>query len=287
MTTTKRPKTTALCLILLLTAFTITLTNATTENNYKNDTNPLSGISESTHKENDYKTYIIINPHTTGIYTKENGFNLDLTINPQGIGSALTENNYRLDLIPEKTFPDMVDILDIALISVVLSKIVLFIDSFVMPIYVTVENQGGHAETFTVTLYADKDTTIIGDEVVIETQKISNLVGGAKSTTTFWLWGNTLVKGIYTISAHAWPILGEVDTADNTYQDGVVIATYVGDFDGDDDVDYDDIVYFVTAYIRYWSGMGKDPACDFDSDCDVDYDDILIFVSAYIDYWTP
>jgi len=61
----------------------------------------------------------------------------------------------------------------------------------------------------------------------------------------------------------------------------------LGDFDEDRDVDYDDILYFVTAYIKYWSGQGKDPLCDFDSDCDIDYDDILIFVSAYIDYWTP
>jgi len=61
----------------------------------------------------------------------------------------------------------------------------------------------------------------------------------------------------------------------------------LGDFDDDRDVDYDDILYFVSAYIRYWSDLGKDPMCDFDKDCDIDYDDILAFVSAYIDYWTP
>jgi len=65
------------------------------------------------------------------------------------------------------------------------------------------------------------------------------------------------------------------------------VAHLLGDFDGDGDIDYDDIVYFVDAYIKYWSGQGKDPQCDFDNDCDIDYDDILIFVTAYIDYWTP
>jgi len=59
-----------------------------------------------------------------------------------------------------------------------------------------------------------------------------------------------------------------------------------GDFDADDDIDYDDIVYFVTAYIIYWSGMGKDPLCDFDGDCDIDYDDIVAFITAYIRYWS-
>jgi len=66
-----------------------------------------------------------------------------------------------------------------------------------------------------------------------------------------------------------------------------VRITYRADFDGDGDVDYDDTVYFVDAYIKYWSGSGKDPLCDFDSDCDIDYDDILAFVTEYIDYWTP
>jgi len=73
----------------------------------------------------------------------------------------------------------------------------------------------------------------------------------------------------------------------HTVVNGTVKVMYLGDFDEDSDVDYDDIVYFVTAYIRFWSGQGKDPLCDFDGDCDIDYDDILIFVSAYIDYWTP
>jgi len=59
------------------------------------------------------------------------------------------------------------------------------------------------------------------------------------------------------------------------------------DFDRDYDIDNDDILYFVDAYIKYWSGQGKDPLCDLDNDCDIDYDDILVFVSAYIDYWTP
>jgi len=78
------------------------------------------------------------------------------------------------------------------------------------------------------------------------------------------------------------------DNNGNTGWDTITVnVVYVGDFDRDFDVDYDDIVYFVDAYIKYWSGLGKDPKCDMDNDCDIDYDDILIFVTAYIDYWTP
>jgi len=100
-----------------------------------------------------------------------------------------------------------------------------------------------------------------------------------------YLWTPTESKdiGVYNI----WI---DRDNSGN-YTEGDLInalpVMYLGDFDGDFDVDYDDIVYFVDAYIKYWSGQGKDPACDFDKDGDIDYDDILTFVSAYIDYWTP
>jgi len=108
MTSTNKSRKVALCLILFFTALGITLVNATTEDNYKNETNLLPDISESTHMENGYKAIIVMNPTTTGIYAQENGYNTELTINSPGIGGKLTENNYQLDLIPEKTFSDTI-----------------------------------------------------------------------------------------------------------------------------------------------------------------------------------
>jgi len=61
----------------------------------------------------------------------------------------------------------------------------------------------------------------------------------------------------------------------------------IADFDEDGDVDYDDIVYFITAYIVFWSTGVKDPRCDFDNDCDIDYDDKLFFLDRYYEYWNP
>jgi len=92
-----------------------------------------------------------------------------------------------------------------------------------------------------------------------------------------------LTIGTHTIEALGINSVGNVET---TYASDTVTVTSVGDFDGDFDIDYDDIVYFVDAYIKYWSGQGKNAVCDLDNDCDIDYDDILIFVDAYIYYWT-
>ena len=62
-----------------------------------------------------------------------------------------------------------------------------------------------------------------------------------------------------------------------------------GDFDGDVDIDYKDIVSFVDAYIVYVEqGMlnPEDREGDMDNDGDIDYDDIISFVDAYIAYWS-
>ena len=62
-----------------------------------------------------------------------------------------------------------------------------------------------------------------------------------------------------------------------------------GDFDGDGDIDYEDVVSFVDAYVAY-AGQGvlnlEHREGDMDNDVDIDYDDITSFVDAYITYWS-
>jgi len=66
------------------------------------------------------------------------------------------------------------------------------------------------------------------------------------------MWNTSgFAEGNYTIWAHVEPIPGETDTADNTCVDGWVVITWLGDFDGD--VDAWDGIYFVDAFIDYWS----------------------------------
>jgi len=289
-------KTLASILTLLLILSGIALTKATSENNYKNDTNPLPNISESTHTENGYKANILINPYTLGIYAKENGYKIDLTINPTGIGGTHTENNYQLDLIPEKTFPDVTDV---AVTNIVTSKTVVG-QGYSMRINITVSNQGLNYETLYVTVKAN--TTAI---------KIQNItLTSIKSTTLSFTWNTAgFARGNYTISAYAEPVPGETDKTDNTVVDGFVWVGLLGDFTGlgyptitppDDAVNINDIRCFVDAY-RSQYGIppppGVDPAnCDLcgpgyptitPPDGVININDIRLFVDAYIDYWTP
>jgi len=54
-----------------------------------------------------------------------------------------------------------------------------------------------------------------------------------------------------------------------------------GDFDGDGDVDFWDILAFVDAYREYGNTGTVDPRGDFDDDGDIDFWDILSFVDYY------
>jgi hypothetical protein len=271
MMPTKNLSRIALCLILFFTAFTITLTNATTENNYNTDNNFLTNISESTHTENGYKTNIIINPNIAGIYANENGYKLDLSINTQGIGRSLKENNYKLNLIPEKTFPD---IPDIAITKIVTSKTVVG-QGYSIIINVTVANQALNYETFYITINAN---------TTLKEQKIT--LTSMKSTTITFTWNTTgFAKGNYTISAYATPVLGETHTADNTLVYGTVIVTIPGDvvapyFEVD--------IYDVTAIcICYDSKIGppRDPLyypnCDLDGNGIIDIYDVTAACITY------
>lgn len=63
------------------------------------------------------------------------------------------------------------------------------------------------------------------------------------------------------------------------------VPEILGDIDRDRDVDYDDTLAFVTAYITYWSTGECDPRCDFDEDGDVDYYDSVAFSASYASYY--
>jgi len=110
---------------------------------------------------------------------------------------------------------------DVAVIDVTPHKSVVCQESS-MYINVTVENQGSVTET-------NFDVTAFANETAIGTLVIPSLAPSAQTTLTF-TWDTTgFDKGLYRIKAVADTVPEETDTADNTYIDGWVRVTMIGD----------------------------------------------------------
>ena len=132
--------------------------------------------------------------------------------------------------------PTVIPFHDIAIVNIAASKTIVG-KGYSMANDVTVINLGSSDEAFNVTLYANQ--TIIGT--------LTNVTIPCGCRTTITLSWNTtgFVKGNYTIWAYAWPVIGEIDKADNTFTDGWVIVTISGDVNGDRIVDISDLVITV------------------------------------------
>ena len=115
---------------------------------------------------------------------------------------------------------------DIAIIDIAPSVAQAYI-GYTVGINVTVVNEGTKSEVFDVYVYADMDTAVIGDEIIID--NITGVSLEAKATTTLSVtWDTTsVVEGTYTISAEVPPVKGEEDTDNNRYIDGTVTVSPV------------------------------------------------------------
>lgn len=91
--------------------------------------------------------------------------------------------------------------------------------------------------------------------------------------------GNLTCSGPYVIAGHEenqWWLLRA-----NPY----FFRHCLGDFDGDFDVDEDDLWHFCGAFIDYYKIPKLDSNCDFNSDGKIDEDDLWTFCAAFINYW--
>jgi hypothetical protein len=112
---------------------------------------------------------------------------------------------------------------DIAIISVVPSPTGVKVGDSVV-ISIEVKNEGNFSETFSVTAYADLDTTVLGDEITIGTKSDVALTNGTSTTLTITWDTKGVSAGTYTISAKVPPVANEreADKADNTKVDNTV-----------------------------------------------------------------
>jgi hypothetical protein len=140
-------------------------------------------------------------------------------------------------------------------------------------INVTVTNNGETTAIFNLTAHRDTNP--------IETKTNINLAPGATVSLIFTLDTTPLSKGVYTISTTAQPVPGETNIADNTFIDGTITETILGDVTGDFKVDIIDIATIARAYGAYPGHQKWNPNADLDNNNKIDIIDIAKAAKNY------
>jgi len=151
--------------------------------------------------------------------------------------------------------------------------------NYSVSINATVENQGDFAETFNVTAKYDGN--------IIQTQSVS-LAAHTSIYVTFTWDTHGVAKGSYNITVTA-DLAGDANPGDNTKTYGPVKVTWLGDSDGDFDVDEDDLWDFCSYFITYYTPgkgyMARSILYDFNENCKIDENDLWTFCAAFINYY--
>jgi hypothetical protein len=158
---------------------------------------------------------------------------------------------------------------DIATTNVILSKSIVG-QGYSMNITVTVENQGDFPETFNVTVFYDKTAITLPNG---KNHTTTTLTSG-NSTTLTLTWNTAdIAKDNYIITAYSEPVPDEAYTADNTFTDGFVIVSCLGDLNGDYIVDGQDYQLVKNAVPSIPSSPNWNPNADLNDDGIVDGQD--------------
>ena len=161
---------------------------------------------------------------------------------------------------------------NVVLMNILPSKTVVC-QGFGLQVNATVADLSGVNATTDVTLYANG--TIIG------TQNALNVSGWDSANACYALNTTGLAYGNYTISAYAWPVPGETNTADNNLTFGWVKVTIVGDVNGDGKVNLIDVFSVALAYGSYPGHPTWNPNYDINNDFEINLIDYFTTALNY------
>jgi len=164
---------------------------------------------------------------------------------------------------------------DIGITNVITIKTIVG-QGFALCINLKLLNYGIYNETFTVTAYAN--TTIMATRTITLTRR--------NSTTITLTWNTAgFAKGNYTISAYAWPTVGETDTADNSFFDGWVFITIPGDINSDQRVNILDAILLAKSFGSGPGAPNWNPNADINNDNAVNILDAIILAGHFGQKW--
>jgi len=190
----------------------------------------------------------------------------DLIIDPEGVEYYAPSSPVRIIL--DNQF-------NITITNITLSKTAVG-QGYSTGVNVTVTNTGDQDEDTKVILCAERDITIIGDGHIIGSQPIYDMPGGT-STTIMFAWNTSgYAMGNYTISAFS---------INNTFVDGTVLVTWIGDINGDKKVDLKDVFAEAVAYGSNLGSPKYSPNLDINDDDKIDLKDYLSTVVNYGKEW--
>jgi parallel beta-helix repeat protein len=142
---------------------------------------------------------------------------------------------------------------------------------------VTVENQGNFPESFDVSVYANTSS--------IATLHVA-LEAGANATVYFSWITSSFAMGNYSLSACAWPVLGEIDVEDNNLTGGCVFLSIPGDIaPAYRLVDIFDVVRITSIYESELGDPEYQPNSDIDGNGIVDIFDVVACTGHYEETW--
>jgi hypothetical protein len=198
-------------------------------------------------------------------YPMENITSMGSTNTEKGILVYTTEN-YGNSSYPLLNLTLTSIIHDVAATSVASPETVVG-QGFSANINVTAANHGDLTETLNITVYANTTS--------IASQNVTLLTG--RSTIVSFTWNTTgFAYGNYTISAYAWPVPGEINTADNNFTGGTVEVTIPGDINGDGTVNILDAIQLSNAFLATPGSSNWNPNADINGDGIVNILDAII-----------
>jgi hypothetical protein len=160
---------------------------------------------------------------------------------------------------------------DVAITIVTPSKTVVGL-GYDTNITVTTADLGSFPETFNVTVFAD----------ALPITSINVTLSTGNSTDVKFSWNTTgVVYGNYNVSAYAWPVPGETNTANNNCTGGLVTVSIPGDINGNFNVNLSDLVLFAKAYNTRPGDAKWNSNADINGDGTVGLPDLVIMARHY------